>query len=337
MSHEFFSDIFRSDLHRIKKRRKTFKGHYIYAVDGSDLDLPASKDLLKQGYRGSLWSKEFETHYPKMYVVHALDVLNEVIVDFGHSTRNSERALAGDVVKTFERKSIAIYDRLYACQPVFARHHKAGNYFLARTTSTGLRVATCIQDFLASGKCDAKTFWKAKHQPGPPVPVRLIKVRHPRTKEIEVFVTNAPKELFSKLDLQQLYCKRWAIEGSFRDIVSTLKMDQWHSKTLNGILQEIFCLLWLVNAVKTQLLCWQDPEEGFLENEYKRSNFKLAVKLVVDNFALLARRRQKLIDLLEAWALRTRERRRHFVRSYPRAVRTYGTGFGVICKVPRRA
>lgn len=149
-------------------------------------------------------------------------------------------------------------------------------------------------------------------------------------------MTNAPKDLFSRLELQQLYCQRWSIEGSFRDIVSTLKMDQWHSKNLNGILQEIFCLLWLVNAVKSQLLYWQDPEETVFTSAYRRPNFKLAVKIVTDNFALLIKKRNKLIDLLRAWALRTQERRRHFARSYPRAVRAYGTGFKVINKVPRR-
>jgi hypothetical protein len=167
--------------------------------------------------------------------------------------------------------------------------------------------------------------------------VRLIKVRHPKTKELEVFATNAARGLFSRLELQDLYTKRWSIEGSFRDLVSTLKMDQWHSKNLNGILQEIYCLLWLVNAVKSQLLDWQDPEEKLLDKEYRRANFKLAMSLVADNFGLLLKKRKVLIGLLEACLRRTRERRRHNSRRYPRAVRAYGTGFNVINKVPRRA
>lgn len=150
--------------------RKTFRGHYIYAVDGSDLDLPASKSVLDENYRGSLWSKKYETHYPKMYVVHALDVLNQLVVGFGYSARNTERAIARDMVQNFERKSITIYDRLYACQPVFELHQKIGNYFLVRAISTGGRVATCIQEFLASGKCDREGLWKAQHQSAPRCP-----------------------------------------------------------------------------------------------------------------------------------------------------------------------
>lgn len=336
VSYEFFAEIFQSDLKRLKSDRKTFRDHHIYAVDGSDLDLPASESIVEEGYRGSLWSKEFETHYPKMYVVHAYDVLNQLVVGFNQSTRNAERALSESLIENFERKSITIYDRLYAAQPVFERHLKAGNYFLSRTTSTGGRVATCIQKFLASGLCDSNGVWKAKHQSGPGIQVRLIKVRHPRTGTQDVFVTNVPKELFSRLELQELYGKRWSIEGSYRDIISTLKLDQWHSRNINGILQEIFTLLWLVNAVKSQLHCWKDPEEKIFASEYRQSNFKLAVRLVVDNFHMLHRRRNNLIELLEAWFYRTRERRTHYSRSYLRAVRSYGTGFGVISKVPRR-
>ena len=106
----------------MKNARQTFRGHYIYAVDGSDLDLPASESLLSDGYRGSLWSKEYETHYPKMYVVHAYDVVNQLVVGFNQGSRNSERALAERVIEGFERKSITIYDRLYAAQPARGTH-----------------------------------------------------------------------------------------------------------------------------------------------------------------------------------------------------------------------
>ncbi len=337
VSFEFFADIYRNDLRRMNRARNTFRGHHVYAVDGSDLDLPASAKLIADGYRGSLWSKTYETHYPKMYVVHAYDVLNQLVVGFSQGKRNGERSMSEDVIKSFERKSITIYDRFYAIQPVFQRHASRGNYFLARTTSCGKRVAMCLRRFLASQKSDGDEIWKAKHQPGPGVPVRFVKVRNPKTKEVEVFVTNAPRDLFTRLDLQKLYCKRWSIEGSFRDLVSTLKMDQWHSTSLNGILQEIYCLLWLANSVKSQLLVWQDPEENLLDKSYRRSNFKVAVRLVVDNLALLIKKRMALIDLLEALSRRTRERRKHHSRTYPRAVRAYGTGFNVINKVPRRA
>ncbi len=41
VSYEFFGEIFNQDIARFKKMRKTYRGYYVNAVDGSDLDLPA--------------------------------------------------------------------------------------------------------------------------------------------------------------------------------------------------------------------------------------------------------------------------------------------------------
>ena len=114
-----------------------------------------------------------------------------------------------------------------------------------------------------------------------------------------------------------------------------MKMDQWHSTKPNGILQEIYCLLWIANAVK-MYLAQQTEGDNVLEIEYKKSNFKMCMHLVVVNLRLLAKkRRTELSDLLDYWIRKTRERRKHRSRSYPRVVRIYGTGFNVDNKVLR--
>lgn len=337
VSYEFFGDIFNQDLARFKKMRKTYRGYYINAVDGSDLDLPASVDVIKAGYRGSPWSKKYETHYPKMHVVHAYDVLNGIVSSFKCSTKYSEKALAMQMVSSFEKKSLTIYDRLFCGHPTFKAHIKAGNLFLVRAVTGGERLPYCVRDFLASNSVDQAANWKPNRLPkSETLAVRLIKVRNPKTGEISVLITNAPKALFTRLELAKLYLKRWEIESSFKDLVSTLKMDQWHSTKINGILQEIYCLLWIANATKMQMhnMHQEDP----LAIDYCRSNFKMCVSLVVENIGLLIK--QKLLefyDLLDYWIRKTREKRRHRSRNYPRVVRSYGTGFSVDCKVLRKS
>ena len=336
VSHTFFSDIFNEDLSRFKQQRKTYRGYCVNAVDGSDLDLPASGDVLDSSYRGSFWSKEYETHYPKMYVVHAYDVLNGVVSIFKHSTKGSERAMTSELAFNFGKKSLTIYDRLYCGYPTFKPHIEAGNLFLVRAPTTGKRLPMCIRDFLASDRVDQVVSWKPqKYREDEALEIRLIKMRHPKTKEIRVFATNAPQKLFSRLELGQLYLKRWEIESSFKDLVTTLKMDQWHSTKINGILQEIFCLLWIANAVKMQMRNI-DADEDVLAVDYIKSNFKMCVRLAVENIHLLIRRRPAdFFELLNYWIRKTREKRKHRSRSYPRVVRIYGTGFNVANKVLR--
>ena len=336
VSYRFFADIFDEDVKRFKGMGKTYRGYQIYAVDGSDLDLPASSDVLSAGYRGSLWSKEYETHYPKMHVVHAFDVMNGVVGVFKQSTKNSERALASEISSSFEKKSLTIYDRLFCGHPTFKAHIESESLFLIRATTEGQRLPFCVRDFLASDLVDQEVKWKpTKLRNSEALAVRLIKIKNPKTNEVNVFVTNAPQKLFSRLELGKLYLKRWEIEGSFRDLVSTMKMDQWHSAKLNGILQEIYCLLWITNAVKMQMHRALEAEDPF-DTAYVKSNFKMCICLVVDNVGLLFKRRpEKFFEIIDHWVRRTREKRRHHSRSYPRVVRSYGTGFSVDCKVLR--
>lgn len=336
LSFTFFKDIFEEDLTRSQKNKKTFRGYRIFAVDGSDLDLPASTDVLKSGFRGSPWSEKFETHYPKMHVLHAYDVINGTVELFKHSTFNSEKALAADIPQVFAKKSISIYDRLYCGLPVFKAHADAGNLFLVRATTEGKRIALCIQEFLASNKVDQEVIWKPKKlAKSKGIPVRLIKTYHPKTKKISVFVTNAPATKFSRLDLGRIYLKRWEIESSFKDLVSTLKLDQWHSTKINGILQEIYCLLWTANAVKLHLHATTICDDIFSE-VYSKSNFKKCIQILVENLKLLIfGRRTRFFEIFNYWISRTRERRRHRSRSYPRVVRIYGTGFSAANKVLR--
>ncbi len=338
VSFEFFREFFADDLAKFNRVKKTFRGYEINAVDGSDLDLPASKDILKAGHRGALWSKEFETHYPKMFVVHAYDVINGTVSVFKHSTINSERALTRDIAFGFKRKSLTIYDRLFCGHPTFKSHIEAGNLFLVRAWTQGLHVPLCVQEFVRSDKVDQEVIWKPKKlKKSEGLLVRLVKIKNPKTNETNVFATNAPRKLFSRIELGQLYLKRWEIESSFRDLVSTLKMDQWHTTKINGILQEIYCLLWIANAVKMQMESI-NTENAVLARVYTKSNFKFCVRLVMENIGLLIRgKKREFFEIIDHWIRKTREKRKHRSRSYPRVVRTYGTGFCSANKVSRRS
>ncbi len=218
-------------------------------------------------------------------------------------------------------------------------HIQANSYFLIRTKTYGTNLKREIRDFAKSTSQSQIFPWYALNAKStkPPIHVRLVKIRHPKSKQLMIFMTNLSQQEFPNQEIEKLYQKRWEIENSFRDLTSTLKLEQWHSKKLNGILQEIYSLLWLVNTVKFQCHRLQGTSEDILEDTYSKANFKLCVTIVMDHLKLLIRRKLgALMKLIKYWINRTREKRRHLSRHYPRALRKRGRPYWGANAVPRR-
>jgi hypothetical protein len=339
VSYKFFEDIYQKDLKKLSKSRRTYQGFHIYAVDGDDLNLPASGQVLKQGYRGSRFDKQFETYYPKMYTVYSYDILNGTVHDFSFSNKFQEFSAAVNMAQDFEKNSIAIYDRLFCGYSLIKAHLNGGSHCLIRAKVNGPTVHRPVKKFLESCKNELIVDWYPHNKQGQDgIRVRLVKIVNPKTKKIMVFATTLPKKQFSRKDIQKLYQKRWEIETHFRDLTQTLKMNQWHSKNINGILQEIFALLWFVNNVKMQMTRFAETTDFLKQEKYQKSNFKLCAKLIVEHIDLVID--QKLRDLsklLEFWIKRTRESRKHGSRKYQRVVKGKLSKFPVHSKILRRA
>lgn len=309
-------------------------------MDGDELFLPADGDLYENDFRGHPHTKVSESHFPKMFSVQVLDVINSLVCRFTYGKRiGSELEVARGLVKTLEPNSIAIYDRYHCNHTTFETHVNHGSYFLVRAKTKGKTAPNPIRKFLASSLRDMNVDWYPvqKKEGVPPLKLRLVKIKNTKTGKTDVFVTNLSKNMFSRKELGQFYLKRWEIETSFRDITSTFQLDQWHSKKLNGILQEIYALLWMFNAVKTQMNSLGNKTENLFDKEYARANFKLCASLVIQNIDLLwTGRKDELLELLRFWINRTREKREHRSRSYPRAVRRWGKMYASISKVKRQ-
>lgn len=343
ISFQFFKDFWEKDLQtELNICRRKLRGFYVYAIDGDDFDLPASEDIIANGYRGYPIGKDKETHYPKMYTVQALDIVNGIVKDFSFSTEKHEVQMARQMAKKLETKSIAIYDRLHSGYLTAKGHVDAENYFLIRIKDQAPKNNIEIKKFCQSkGK---KSKWidltpgtplQNKEPDLPSLRTRLVKIKNPRTKKMIVFMTNLKEEQFLDDELGILYQRRWEVETNFRDLTSTaLKMNQWHSKKLNGILQEIYATLWLVNQVRIQV---RIKIKNWLNHRYEKANFKHCVQLVCENLDLLvAGKNRKLKKLLNYWIWRTTEARTRLSRSYPRQAKRFGKKYTNASTVKRR-
>lgn len=334
----FFKDHFREAFQAFD--RKTFRGFYVYAIDGDIWNLPASEDILNNKFRGARFPNNKETHYPKMYTVSAVDVVNGILRDFRFHQGQCEVLFAREMIKKFEKNSLTIYDRLHGTYASMKNHEDAGNYFLIRARVGGDTTQSQLREFRDSNAKSKTIIFRPPRGSGKeftPVRIRLIKTKNPRTKEILIFMTNLPESSFKKKEIGQLYLRRWDIETTFKDLSHTLKMGQWHSQSLNGILQEIYALFWFYNAAQAQCLGVVKRADDWLGKIYEKTNLKLCAKFFIDHVEMLLNGQvREFHECLHLILKRVAERRVRLRRSYPRAVRGHGATYANVGIIDRR-
>jgi len=283
VSYRFFRWVFKKLLKQFEDRRPCFRGLRIYAVDGLQISLPRTKDVLDSGYRGKSVTQNAESYYPRMYLTHAVDVMSEVTKEIKISNSNDELKHAEAMLEdgVFEHNSLVIYDRLYISRRMLKAHKKAQNYFLMRVRRGMFLEADRLFQGISKNK-------NAIHIFG--IIVYFIAIKHPETGEVAVFATNLPRTWVKRKWIHDLYSMRWSVETSFRELVRDLKAEQWHSKSMNGILQEIYALLWLRSYTKIQIHLNTPKPLPVLGGEYFKPNFKLILNYIVSRLTSVFKR-----------------------------------------------
>jgi hypothetical protein len=62
-------------------------------------------------------------------------------------------------------------------------------------------------------------------------------------ERVNTYLTTLPSESYDPLDVAVIYAVRWLLEIMFRKLKQYFNVQEFHSKTLNGALVELFCAL----------------------------------------------------------------------------------------------
>jgi len=251
-------------------------------------------------------------YYPRMYLTHCYDVLSGVSKNFKHHYLLDEITDAEEMIPELEKDSLVLYDRLYLCGRIIRCHRSANNYFLARCKNGGYIE---IQKFFDSPKTHAIAEIEG-------VQVHLIKFTPADSKRPMVFATNLPKSWVTTEILSHLYTLRWEVEVSFKDLLETMKVEQWHSKSLNGILQELYAVFWLMNYVKIQMAIENKNPIKVLEDEYSKPNFKVIFNFVAELLPKLFQRIRGVFRRLPHLMKLCTARRKRYSRRYKRELKS---------------
>ena len=313
VSPNFFRDQLVKLSSFFEENRSTYGGLGLYAIDGHHLTLPCTPNLLERGYVGRSLENGNETYTLRAYVGHCCNLLTRTTTAVTWNQGLNEHRDRSKLLASVPDNSLVIYDRLYFSGDLLQDHlarHKV--YFLARCRSNA---AAEITAFFQSDHESQKTvtIWGSR--------LTLIKIKHPKTAEISVFVTNLPQSWLDPERIANLYKMRWEIEIFQKDYMQSLHGEIWYSKSEDGILQEFYSKLWLLNAIHGLMYLCGEKIKGVDEKDYVKSNFRLCLNHVVRRIKDFFETPTKIVIRLIKAIKRTKEKRRKNSRSYPREIK----------------
>lgn len=280
---------------------KTYKGYYLLACDGSDINIchnPKDKDTY---YIQTSATKGYnQLHLNALY-----DVLNNIYRDVYIDTarKNNEcNALSKMIInRQYPDQSIVICDRGYEKYNLMATFIENGQKFIIRVKDIGSngilstldlpddsfdthirKIITRINNsetissglyavLMNSSPFDYIDFENEYYE------MNLRVLRFKITEDTyECLVTNLSEDEMSAEEFKDIYHLRWNEEGAFRDLKYTIGMLYFHSANQELIRQEIYASLILHNYCRLLINNIPPDENRNWKWKYK-SNFKLAV------------------------------------------------------------
>ena len=245
---------------------KTFNGYRVCAIDGSDINLPNTKELLE--IYGSEPYAQGCTQVQSM-VSCLYDVLNHVIIDASmNHYQSNERKLA---VKHLEKldeirtdKELLIMDRGYPSAELMKAIEDKGFKYLMRVNKDNyfreIRKANTDCN-LCRGTKDGNLYYR----------LILITLKNGNT---EALITNLEED-FTKEMLMNLYQLRWGIETKYDDLKNKLQIENFSGIDPICILQDFYSTLFLSNLLAYIEADCSDELEKINSSEQLKLEYKI--------------------------------------------------------------
>ena len=260
-------------------------GMSVFAFDGSKYDLPSTDAIRKRFDPNSGLTNPGRGHYPQALISTAYDVFRRIPVArtvVGMQDAN-EREEAKRMVPHIPEGGVLLFDRGYPSYDLIRFLKKSySGYSLFRCPAQNTFPA--VEKFLRSDKNESvihidpsgnflkKADNKDKSE-AKPIKLRVIKlVSYDGT--VSVLLTDLyDKKKFPVKLIIELYFRRWEVENHYRDEKIYLEIEKFHTKTSNGIRQELFAVLIMTVISKTLM---QLSPSGDLEPQFKNAVMTLA-------------------------------------------------------------
>jgi hypothetical protein len=276
-------------------------GLSVYAFDGSKYNLPATDALRREFDPDSGLDKPGKGHYPQMLVNTVYDVFRRMPIgrDVSAIPAGDERKQALKLLDHLPSACVCLFDRGYPSYAFINTLLQQPRQFLMRcpAKSTFPAVMAFVHSRLPEGVVwltPSDTFKRrlTKQErkalkPIKPIKLRIIRLEHP-DGTVSVLLSNLyDGKKFPCHAVIGLYYRRWAVENHYRDEKVSLEVEHFHSRTPDGIRQELFAILIVCVMARTLTALAVDSESIETAHCKKHPQLKNATKAFAREAALL--------------------------------------------------
>lgn len=230
-----------------------YQGHITRAIDGTTFITPRTDELLEYFKPRKIPRSNGELcHYPSAMLVTAINVFTgQPVRGIVNEYQASERAMLLSMIQGFSPGDLSLLDRGFGGANVFYEFNRHEQFFLCRMKGHGNRVALYIQKFIKYGlKEKTLKISTIDEESGKTVWLKIRLIRGPNDSEGKpiIFATNLLDDsVYTRKSLLKLYRKRWDVETLYYRVKCLIKLENFHGRTLNGILQEVFASLLMLS------------------------------------------------------------------------------------------
>ena len=256
-----------------------WNGHMVRIVDGTKVNTPNTADLREHFDTPNTISGS--SFYPQAQIVTVMNSSSGQPVAAEVSCyRSSERDLFCLMLPQFSPNDLFLLDRGLGGMNVYKALYEQDYFFLHRVITSGPNAPTYVKAFLGSSSKDKIISVHTEHE-GEEIDLILRLIKGPKDSNGHhiVFVTNLLDDRqYSRISILSLYRKRWGIETMYGHLKQSLNIEKFHSKTYNGVMQEIYAHLLIISL--SALISCQSSKKLRLNVEKEKPNFKAAIKVI---------------------------------------------------------
>lgn len=256
VKHQFFIDIYKF-IARFFYRHiggKLWFHFRLLAVDGSEINLPSSKELLNKF--GVHHTNSIGTKIPQARISFLFDALNNITIDAQiESFKVGEQQMFTEHLLSIGKNDLLTADANYGHFRILRAIEQTGADFCVRMSQS----SNFIKDFLASKAKDTIIEWipsKAtkvnciKHDIDfSPLKIRLVRIDLSETETEVLALSLLDQKIYSYEKVKDLYDKRWKVEEEIKKFMQRLLVEFFSSIKENGVLQDFYANIFMLNLV----------------------------------------------------------------------------------------
>lgn len=261
-----------------------YKEHLVFAVDGSDINIPTTPENLE---RFGTESRKGTKPQAQIGLGCLYDVLNRFIIESDiNRVKFDEMKIAEQQVDRLPetigvtRPFFVIMDRGYPSIPSFLRMMDKGIKFVVRLKTSDFKSE---QQALASDDEDVLiklTKSRRYHYMGTENEalvmsregflIRLITVRLENGNS-EVLATNLPRDQFPQEDFREIYHMRWQIETAYETLKDRLQLENFTGTKATLLEQDIYSTIYVSNLAEDIICDIEEQNQQHLKQDYKHT------------------------------------------------------------------